>query len=64
MPMEMMCQQGTENSRFIDLLSQLRCGTCSNDDFNILNTWLLSNVQPDWKMPNGEMHLLSFQQMK
>jgi hypothetical protein len=44
-----MHQQGTENSRFMELLSRLHQGRCSDEDFDIFNSCLLSNVHPDWK---------------
>ncbi|KAG1860007.1 hypothetical protein C8R48DRAFT_802604 [Suillus tomentosus] len=44
-----MRQQGSKNSPFVDLLSRLRRGTCTKEDFETLNMRLLSNVCPDWK---------------
>ncbi|KAG1839847.1 hypothetical protein C8R48DRAFT_621415 [Suillus tomentosus] len=44
-----MRQRGTANSPFVELLSRLRRGTCTEEDFETLNTRLLSNVHPDWK---------------
>lgn len=47
--MAIMCQQGTENSSFVNLLSCLCRGTYTKEDFETLNMHLLSNMCPDWK---------------
>ena len=41
---ESMRQQGPENLAFVSLLTRLRSGECTRDDFDLLNSRLLSNV--------------------
>lgn len=41
-------QRGSENIPFVELLSRLRTGTCTEADRQLLSTCLLSNVKPDW----------------
>ncbi|KAJ3836599.1 hypothetical protein F5878DRAFT_505669, partial [Lentinula raphanica] len=41
-------QDGSANQRFVDLLSRLRFGQCTDEDFKILNNRLASKVKPDW----------------
>ncbi|KAJ3741634.1 hypothetical protein EV360DRAFT_15386, partial [Lentinula raphanica] len=41
-------QQGTQNARFVTLLSRLRSGACNDDDFDLLNTRLASNLNLNW----------------
>ncbi len=45
---EVMRQEGAANADFVNLLGRLRCGTCTRDDYNLLNTRLLSKVRPSW----------------
>ncbi|KAI0038800.1 hypothetical protein FA95DRAFT_1471185, partial [Auriscalpium vulgare] len=41
-------QSGIENERFVALLSRLRFGQCTDDDYDLLNTRLLERAAPDW----------------
>jgi hypothetical protein len=45
---EVMRQQGTANERFVELLTRLRVGNCTQEDFNLLNTQLIHHVKPNW----------------
>ncbi|KAH7924617.1 hypothetical protein BV22DRAFT_993914, partial [Leucogyrophana mollusca] len=49
---EVMRQSGNENERFVTLLGRLRHGKCTEEDYQLLNTRLVSNVKPDWE-PSG-----------
>jgi hypothetical protein len=44
---EQMRQVGTGNERFVEMLSRLRDGRCTQADYDLLNTRLLSNVLDD-----------------
>ena len=44
---EQMRQAGPENAPFVDMLSRLRDGRCTQEDFYLLNTRLLKNVLDD-----------------
>lgn len=46
--MEIMCQRGSENHVFVDLLQRLRKGQCNENDYELLNSKILSNAQPNW----------------
>ena len=51
---QQMRQGGPGNVRFVELLSRLRDGRCTQDDYDLLNTRLLSNaldtrLQPQWQ---------------
>ncbi|KAJ7205840.1 hypothetical protein GGX14DRAFT_341488, partial [Mycena pura] len=37
--------------QFVDLLSRLRMGKCTENDFELLNSRLLSRQRPDWNAP-------------
>ncbi|KAJ7205797.1 hypothetical protein GGX14DRAFT_367769 [Mycena pura] len=37
-----------EAVRFVELLSRLREGRCTEDDFNLLNTRLVTQLRPNW----------------
>jgi hypothetical protein len=41
---ETMRQAGSENGRFVDLLHRLRCGVCTNADYELLRSRMLRNV--------------------
>jgi hypothetical protein len=41
-------QEGVENAEFVSLLGHLRYGRCTNADYDLLNTRLLSNLDIDW----------------
>ena len=41
---EQMRQTGQRNMRFVDLLNRLRDGSCTEEDFELLNTRLVSNA--------------------
>ncbi|KAJ6550915.1 hypothetical protein B0H10DRAFT_1714641, partial [Mycena sp. CBHHK59/15] len=41
-------QSGPENERFLALLGRLRDGRCTEGDFQLLNTRVLSNIGVDW----------------
>jgi hypothetical protein len=45
---EPMRQIGPENEEFVSLLNRLRYGRCTNADFELLNTRLMSNLNIDW----------------
>ena len=45
---QVMRQSGDMNACFVDLLHRLRLGRCSEQDFHLLRTCLLSNVALDW----------------
>lgn len=44
---EQMRQIGTANARFVSLLDRLRDGTCTDEDFELLNTRLISTAGED-----------------
>ncbi|KAJ3846650.1 hypothetical protein EV368DRAFT_25879, partial [Lentinula lateritia] len=48
---KVMRQTGIENKPFVDLLSHLRTGSCTQSDYDLLNTRVLGNVQPNWSDP-------------
>lgn len=48
---EVMRQSGPENERFTELLSRLREGKCTDDDYELLNSRIIKNVNPDWSDP-------------
>ncbi|KAH7906697.1 hypothetical protein BJ138DRAFT_1015795, partial [Hygrophoropsis aurantiaca] len=48
---EPMRQPGPRNKSFVDMLERLRHGKCTEDDFVLLNSRLLSNVRLDWNSP-------------
>ncbi|KAJ6557444.1 hypothetical protein B0H19DRAFT_876272, partial [Mycena capillaripes] len=41
-------QSGPENERFLALLGRLREGRCTEGDYQLLNTRVLSNISVDW----------------
>ncbi|KAJ6457650.1 hypothetical protein C8R45DRAFT_774572, partial [Mycena sanguinolenta] len=41
-------QSGPENERFLALLGRLREGRCTDSDYALLNTRVLSNLDIDW----------------
>ncbi|KAJ7067562.1 hypothetical protein C8F01DRAFT_925165, partial [Mycena amicta] len=43
-----------ENSgaRFVELLGRLRQGRCTNEDFALLNSRLITRLRPDWTPPH------------
>jgi hypothetical protein len=43
-----------EARRFVELLQRLRQGWCTDEDFEILNSRLVTKLRPDWNRP--EMH--------
>ncbi|KAJ3911581.1 hypothetical protein F5877DRAFT_27864, partial [Lentinula edodes] len=45
---QVMRQSGLENEPFVELLSRLRTGVCTLDDYDILNSRIISTVQPNW----------------
>ena len=45
---DIMRQRGPENQPFIQLLQRLRTGQCNEDDYELLNSKLLCNAEPDW----------------
>ncbi|PBK96246.1 hypothetical protein ARMGADRAFT_859243, partial [Armillaria gallica] len=45
---QVMRQDGESNNTFVALLGQLHTGTCTEDDFKLLNMQLASRVKPDW----------------
>lgn len=49
---EPMRQSGASNNRFIELLTRLRVGQCSQEDFDLLNQRRLSEMNIDWSNPN------------
>lgn len=44
---QIMRQRGDANERFVQLLTRLREGKCTDDDYRLLNTRLLSKTSPD-----------------
>lgn len=44
-------QAGAGNERFVSLLSRLREGKCTNEDYELLTSRVLGNVTPDWSDP-------------
>ncbi|KAJ3915075.1 hypothetical protein F5877DRAFT_6223, partial [Lentinula edodes] len=48
---KIMRQNGSENETFVNLLSRLRTGTCTQDDYNTLDARVLGNVRPNWTDP-------------
>lgn len=49
-----MRQGGDANSLFVGLLQRLRTGSCTVDDYAVLNNRLLSVVAPDWNSKKWE----------
>jgi hypothetical protein len=45
---QIMRQQGAENQPFVNLLQRLRTGLCTEDDYNLLSSKLVSHARPDW----------------
>ena len=48
---EVMRQTGPENETFISLLNRLRHGQCTDKDYDLLNTRVLTNATVDWSDP-------------
>ena len=46
-------QTGEANTRFVELLSHLRDGSCTNDDFKLLNSRLIDNCDPQLLTTQG-----------
>ncbi|KAF5343263.1 hypothetical protein D9757_015149 [Collybiopsis confluens] len=46
---EVMRQTGQENKKFVELLQRLRTGTCTGDDYSLLDSRVISRVKPDWE---------------
>ena len=44
---EIMHQRGPENQAFVELLQRLRKGQCNKGNYELLNTKLLHNAEPD-----------------
>ena len=53
---EQMCQAGPENLPFIEMLSRLHDGRCTQADYELLNTHMLRNVLEKEKMLNTHWH--------
>jgi hypothetical protein len=47
-------QSGPENQPFVDLLTRLRVGACTDADYRLLNRRLINNVQPSWADPSWQ----------
>ena len=45
---ESMCQTGPENITFVDLLTCLCEGHCTQNDYDILSNRVLQNIEVDW----------------
>lgn len=48
---EVMRQTGSRNEQFVNLLSRLREGKCTRDDFNKLSSRVIANAKPDLSDP-------------
>ena len=48
---EVMRQTGPENETFVSLLNRLRHGQCTDKDYDLLNTRVLTNATVDWSDP-------------
>ena len=46
---QVMRQSGDGNKRFVDLLSRLRVGKCTDEDYQLLQSRLVTNVRPSWE---------------
>jgi len=44
-------QNSTSDKKFTDLLERLRHGNCNDDDFDLLNSKILSRSDTDWNSP-------------
>ncbi|KAJ7311668.1 hypothetical protein DFH08DRAFT_616447, partial [Mycena albidolilacea] len=47
-------EEDVEAVRFLELLGRLRHGRCTDDDFDLLNSRLITNLRPDWSRPELE----------
>ncbi|PBK82431.1 hypothetical protein ARMGADRAFT_1048619 [Armillaria gallica] len=52
---QVMRQEGRENEVFVELLQQLRMGTCAPKDNEKLKHRLAKHVMPDWTSPQWRM---------
>ena len=46
---QVMRQQGEQNQSFVSLLERLRVGKCTEEDYTLLNSRLISQMQPSWE---------------
>jgi hypothetical protein len=44
-------QEGKENIAFVQLLGRLRTGTCTDEDYQLLQTRILTEAKPNWSDP-------------
>jgi hypothetical protein len=49
---EVMRQSGLKNEPFVRLLSRLREGVCTEEDYKLLSSRVVNKVKPDWSDPS------------